>query len=202
MTHLHNTRPPPFEVFMASLVVSLTPGEYEMTRFAYICSKYGHQGQVRDDGTRYFDHPKAVAWIYFDEYGGRDARLVSNCLLHDIKEDSYLLSGYRLSLNFGKDIALDVSSMTKLPDGKESTTAYLQRIIDQGPWAIAAKLFDRLHNCRTLGGCTPEKQLSQIEETRKYHLPLLIPVLRSHGGEWEKMTSFLEEKINEALASY
>lgn len=63
-------RPPCYELFFAALAVVLSPGEYERIQFAYFISKYGHAKQLRDDGARYFDHPKAATWIYIDELGG------------------------------------------------------------------------------------------------------------------------------------
>jgi len=187
---------------MTPLAVELTPSEFEQVQFAYFASKYGHQGQKRDDGSRYFDHPKSVAWTYITEYGGRNVRTICVLLLHDMGEDAYLLSPYRLKVNFGIDIALDVSAVTKLPKGKESTEKYLQRVINQGPWAIAGKLFDRLDNVRDLAGCTPEKREAQITETRNYHLRLLVSALAKHGGEWVEMSTWLNQKILTAIASY
>ena len=192
-------RPPPFELFFAPLEVSLNPSKLERVRFAYIASKYGHAEKVREDGSRYFDHPKASAWIYIDELGGRNTRMTSVLLLHDMSEESYLLSPYRLALNFGMDIALDVRAVTKLPNKKESTEDYLRRIIARGPEAILAKLIDRLHNLRTLSCCLKEKQVAQRDETKKYHLPMLIPALRRHGGEWEKLAVKVDDLIQEAL---
>ena len=178
----------------------MDPGEYERVRFAYIASKYGHRGQVRDGGERYFDHPKGAAWIYMSEYGGKNPRLIIDLLLHDISEDAYLLSPYRIRVNFGSDIALDVQALTKLPKGKETTPEYLDRVIAQGPWATASKLFDRNHNIRTLGTCTPEKQSEQVAETRRYHLPLLVPVLRTYGELWATLANGIERDITETIA--
>ena len=151
-------RPPGYELFFAPLEVVFDPNTYERIQFAYFASKYGHHGQLRDDGTRFFDHPKGAAWIYIDELKGRDSRLIIVILLHDISEDAYLLSPYRISLNFGLDIALDVRAVTKLPKGKESVEVYLARIIARGPWSITAKLCDRLHNLSTLHASSPEKE--------------------------------------------
>ena len=106
-------RPPGYELFFAPLAVAYDPTTYENVQFAYFASKYGHAGQVRDDGSRYFDHPKAAAWIYIDELGGRNARTIMDILLHDLSEDTYLLSPYRIALNFGEDVALDVRALTK-----------------------------------------------------------------------------------------
>lgn len=192
-------RPPGYELFFAPLQVALNPSDYEQVQFAYFASKYGHAGQLRDGGERYFDHPKATAWIYISEFGGRDIRMIMDCLLHDLSEDTYLLSPYRIALNFGQDIALDVRALTKLPKGKETTEEYLGRVIDQGPWAIAAKLTDRLHNLRTLATCPKEKQEKQVSETRQYHIPLLVPALRTYGGSWKDYADMLEREIEKAI---
>lgn len=192
-------RPPCYELFFAALAVVLSPGEYERIQFAYFISKYGHAKQVRDDGARYFDHPKAATWIYIDELGGRDVRIIIDTLLHDVQEDTYLLSSYRSSLNFGPDVALDLRALTKLPKGKETTELYLGRIIARGPWPIVAKLCDRLHNLRTMAARPPEKIQSQIEETERFHIPLLLGALKSCGDEWLGIASQLEQKIAEAI---
>lgn len=192
-------RPPGYELFFAPLQIALNPNNYERVQFAYFASKYGHAGQVRDAGERYFDHPKATAWIYISEFGGKDPRVIIDCLLHDLSEDTYLLSPYRIARNFGEDIARDVRALTKLPKGKETTEEYLGRVIAQGRWAIAAKLTDRLHNLRTLATCTKEKQEKQLEETRQFHIPMLIPALREHKKEWAEYANLLEREIEKAI---
>lgn len=201
MSHMNQVvqRPPCYEIFFAPLAVVLSPGDYERIQFAYFISKYGHAKQLRDDGTRYFDHPKAVAWIYIDELGGRDVRIIIDTLLHDIQEDTYLLSWYRSSLNFGPEVALDLRALTKLPKGKETTEAYLGRIIARGPSAIVAKLCDRLHNLRTMAARPPETKQLQINETERFHIPLLLGDLKSCGDEWPGIAFQLEQKIAEAI---
>ena len=195
-------RPPGYELFMAPLQVVLNPTDYERVQFAYFASKYGHAGQTRDGGGRYFDHPKSAAWIYIDELGGRDPHTIIDHLLHDISEDAYLLSPYRISLNFGIDVALDVRALTKLPRGKETTEEYLNRIIARGPKPITTKLDDRLHNLRTMCRRTEEKQSDQTRETRQYHLPMLLPALRAHGELWTVYADELERKMNKVLSQY
>ncbi len=195
-------RPPPYERFFAPLHATLTPGPQEMLHFAYTASKYGHARQKREGGTRYFDHPKAAAWIYIDELKGRDVRVIADALLHDLPEDCYLLSEYRMHLNFGQHIAEDVQSMTKYKRTKETTPQYLNRIIDQGPWPILGKLCDRLHNLRTLHACSSQKRKVQIRETKRYHLRMLIPALKKFGEPWATHSHELKEKMLEAIAVY
>jgi len=195
-------KPPCFDLFFALLEVVFDPNTLERVQFAYICSKYGHADQLRDDQTRYFDHPKRAAWIYIHEFGGRDPRIIIVLFLHDIREDQRMLSTYRINLNFGGDVALDVRSVTKLKKGKETIIEYFQRIIEQGPRAIIDKLIDRLDNIRTLGVCPPEKQAKQITETKDILMPMLIPALRGYGEEWIEWADVLEAKLNEAMAVF
>lgn len=192
-------RPPGYELFFSPLQIALSPNDHERVQFAYFASKYGHARQIRDDGARYFDHPKGSAWIYVSELGGRDPEIVIGILLHDLSEDTYLLSPYRIRFNFGEEIALDVRALTKLPRGKETTEEYLSRVIGRGPRVILAKLCDRLHNLRNLSGCSKEKREKQIAETRMYHLPLLVPRLRESGEPWEGYANYLEREMLVAM---
>ncbi len=192
---------PPYELFISPLEIALDPSALEQISFAYAASKYGHEGQIRDGGGRYFDHPKASAWIYIHEFGGRDPRAIIDLLLHDIQEDSHLLSSYRIARNFGEDIALDVRALTKLRKKKEPTKEYLERIIMRGGQSIVAKLCDRLHNLRTMSACSLEKQARQIKETQDFHLPLLIPALNG-DSVYSGFAHFLPEKISEAIATH
>lgn len=122
--------------------------------------------------------------------------------MHDQSEDSYLLSPYRISLNFGIEIALNLRAITKLPSGKESTKDYLLRIVNQGSYVIVAKLLDRLDNLRDLHGCTEEKRIKQIEETKQFHIPILISALKKQDDIWQRYANILEEKINDAIKVY
>lgn len=200
--NLSQQRPPGYELFFAPLQVMFDPNTYERIRFAYLVSKFGHDKQTRDDGSRYFDHPKAAAWVYISELGGRDPEIMIDLLLHDLSEDSYLLSPYRISLNFGEEVALDVRALTKLPKGTETTEEYIGRVIARGPRAILTKLCDRLHNNRNMFGCTPEKRVRQIHETREYHLRKLVPALRECGAPWAVYADALESKIIAVLIRY
>ncbi len=195
----YNSRPPVYELFFAPLEVGFDPQTYERVQFAYFASKYGHKDQVRDDGTRYFDHPKAAAWIYINEFGGRDPELIINILLHDLSEDAYLLSPYRIALNFGVERALDVRALTKLPKGKETTDEYLSRVAARGPRVVFAKLCDRLHNLRNLDATSPEKRIKTIVETREYHIPILVKSLAEHGEPWKEMSNKMWIKMMEII---
>jgi len=193
-------RPPPADVFFRPLRHVLSPQELESISFAHTCTDYGHFGQFRDDGSPQSDHPKAAAWIYIDELGGRDTRTIIVILLHDHREDTDLLSPFRIELNFGKDIADDVDAQTKREG--ETRVEFLNRIIARGLVSIISKLSDRLHNMRTLDVCSPKKQQEQVEETLTCDLPMLIPALRSFGDLYDRYATVYQCLIEEALAPY
>ncbi len=198
LTQISQQRPPGRVAFFAPLEIVLNPRKFERVEFAYRVSKNGNAGKLRDDGSRAFDHPKAASWIYISELDGRDSRLIVDILLHDELEDNFLMSPYRLGLNFGTKSALDVQAVTKRKN--ETVEEYLDRIICRGRFAILAKLCDRLHNIRTLGGCTEEKRMRCLAETQRYHLPLLIPALRDYGGSWADYADSMDRKIKEAMS--
>lgn len=194
-------RPPGRELFFAPLEVSLSPEELVRVQFAYALSKAGHAKQNRKDGSRYFDHPKAVAWSYFSEFGELDPDVIIFLLLHDIQEDTFLLSFYWISFIFGKKTALRVCAVTKITKGKETFVENMFRIADEDAETVFGKCIDRLHNLRTLDVCPLEMQHEQIEETKGLLMPILLPALRSYGGsgKWIKVADTLEAKMNEAM---
>lgn len=197
----YRKRPPPEEVFFAPLLRDKSPQELEAIGFAWDCTEKGHEGLFRDDGSPQADHPKAAAWIYIDELGGRDTRIIIVILLHDHREEeTKLLSEYRIKLNFGDEIADNVDGLTKRPG--ETRIDFLNRVIAAGVIAIMAKLSDRLHNMRTLDACATEKQAEQTKETLEIDMPMLIPALRKFGGENEHFATIYEVLINEAIAPY
>lgn len=150
------------------------PANLEAIQAAYIFSKFGHYKQTRDDGSRYFDHPRAVATIIFEEWSIFDTNSIIAALLHDMGEDSWLLSNHRITLNFGEDVAWDVYLLTK---DETSKPVYYFRLATSNSWrAILVKIADRIHNMRSLGNCSREKQLKQVAETRK-EFPALLTAL-------------------------
>lgn len=175
--------------FLARLEPLMAPAELENIETAYVLAKYGHRDQYRDGGrVRYFEHPKAVAWIAVTELRITDWRTVVLALLHDVKEDSYILSWHRIQVNFGRDVTVGLRLLTKRPK-----RAYVKRLAEHGaPRVVLIKLCDRLHNLRTLGSCDRRKQRRQIVETLENYVPLAdvliakLPKKDRWRGEWLK----------------
>lgn len=156
---------------MAQMQPYFSDYEMEQIEAAYFFSKYAHRGQNRADGRRYFEHPRAVAWILFSELHIYDWQIICTALLHDIIEDSFIMRVKRLELNFGYEVAMDVKYMSK--EKNLSDHDYWQRFATVNSWrAVVCKLADRLHNLRTLEDVTPEKRKRKIQETKDKVLPL------------------------------
>ncbi len=172
--------------FLAWLEPNLSAADMERVAFAYTCSKYAHRGQTRDGGkVRYFEHPKSVACILIHELSITKWQPIVTALLHDVLEDSFLLTSNRIRINFGPAVLRSLRLLTK--DPKEG---YHARLVAHGTvWDWIVKLCDRLHNMRTLGACTPEKRRQQIIETREVYILLakkLITRLSAQHKWWGK----------------
>ena len=146
---------------------------------AYRLSKNGHRNQWRDDGTRYFDHPKALALLLV-RLGVSDPVVIIVALLHDIIEDSFILLFADVRYWFGRLAEHCLNMVTKDKKAGMTTEQYFARMAADGPRSWLVKCADRLHNLRTLPDSDePEKhqrclkkKFDQVTETRKYILPL------------------------------
>lgn len=153
--------------------------ELAMIMLAYRLAKSGHHDQVRDDGTRYFNHPKTLVLIAVDEVGITDASMLVALELHDIPEDTFLLTLEDIERIFGKEVRRIVEALSKYKvvysDGriiKELKDNFHGSFAEEDEKARTAKLIDRLHNIRTLDNCTLTKQRRYIKETEEVYLPL------------------------------
>ena len=158
-----------------------SPDKIELLKKAIDFAKTIHQGQKRESSEPYYVHPEAVALILVDME--MDADTVIAGLLHDTVEDGLDVSIDQISQRFGKDIARMVDGVTKLTNtnltkmlSREDRQAENLRkmflAIANDVRVVIIKLADRLHNMRTLGYCSREKQLRKARETMDVYAPL------------------------------
>lgn len=159
-----------FTSFMARFENICTPAEMGMLQVVYALSKHAHRHEVRrekdENGNpvRYFEHPRAVALILFDEMGIVDVGTICLALLHDVLEDTCRLDIHALSYALGNDQELirSLKLLTKTPQNK---AGYYQRLVEHGSdQVLLVKIADRLHNLRTLGD-DPIVRQKQIKDT-------------------------------------
>jgi len=91
-----------------------------------------------------------VAWILIQAGITSDQETLAIALLHDVLEDSHLLSPRRIEINFGVNVRQGIQDLTINPG--EAHEVFVQRWLGENTgWrALLVKLADRLHNLRTL----------------------------------------------------
>lgn len=148
---------------------------------AYQFAKQAHAGITRKSGEPYLMHPVEVAKIAV--LYKCDWITVITALLHDIVEDTKI-SLQEIAKIFGHDVAVNVNAVTKMTkmDFKQDISKIeleiktirklFQTMIYQDIRGVAIKLFDRLHNMRTMQHMPFEKQISKAKETLEVYVPL------------------------------
>ncbi|KKR47315.1 MAG: (P)ppGpp synthetase I, SpoT/RelA [Parcubacteria group bacterium GW2011_GWA2_40_8] len=186
------------EVFLQKLKHKVTPKEIELIRRAYEQAKSGHRGQPRDGGERYFEHPKGTALILIDELHIYDSEMIIAALLHDIVEDTWLLSPKAIHDFFGDRVAYLVGMVTKKENATpEEKQSYLDNIAGAGEDVRIIKLADRLHNMRSIETCTREKQLRQLQETKTFFMPLAWKTNAYLAQELEEVCEKTELRLSQ-----
>ncbi len=152
----------------------------ERIEWAYALAKNFHRDQVRDEGVRYFEHCKDVAFLLL-KYGLTNPDEIIVGLLHDIYEDQFVPRGMIKHL-FGQSVdeAIKILSHEKpfykshgmIGKTSENLEIYFDSIKNSPIMVRRVKLADRLHNVKTLGFCDKQKQIRKIKETRNYILPI------------------------------
>ncbi len=162
----------------------LGPSDQQLIQRAYEFACKAHEGQTRKSGEPYMVHCVAVAQILSDLR--MDAQAISAALLHDVVEDTPVTIE-DIENSFGLDVARlvdGVTKMEKLPTdvdamkggkagGRESE--YLRKTflaMGNDIRVVLIKLADRLHNMRTLGYLSPERQRRMARETSEIFAPL------------------------------
>ena len=110
-------------------------------------ARAAHKGQTRKHGTPYFEHPKAVARLIWQN-GCRIPETIQAAYLHDVVEDCGVKIE-KIAELFGGRVCMLVDAVTKRPG--ESELEFYLRIKIAGIDAMKIKIFDRAHNNSQIG---------------------------------------------------
>jgi guanosine-3',5'-bis(diphosphate) 3'-pyrophosphohydrolase len=144
---------------------------------AYDMAESVHEFQKRPDGTPYFWHPSRVAKIIVDELGISDISIICAALLHDVLEDSQVLTSEILEYNFGAYTSYLVSMLTKDIKAQGELREiiekeYVERLTGATEDAKMLKLCDRLDTFRCLEFNVKRNPIKYVMETTKHYFPL------------------------------
>jgi len=162
---------------VAAFTVHYPDGDVDLVRRAHETAAKAHEGQIRKTGDAYITHPTTVAYM-LAQYG-LDAETISAALLHDTVEDTPLTIG-EVAQHFGKDIASLIDGVTKLDrvrysNREQQQAASIRKMVvamARDVRVLIIKLFDRLHNMRTVYALREEKQIRVARETLDVYAPL------------------------------
>ena len=156
-----------------------SPQDRAMIRKAYDFILKMHEGQTRRSGEPYYHHLIEVAYIMAELHTGPVT--ITAALLHDVVEDTDVTIE-QIAKMFGEEVAKIVDSLTKIQRLKLSKIekadfeAEDHRKILIGMAkdirVIIIKMADRLHNLRTLGALSRERQLAISKETMEVFIPI------------------------------
>jgi guanosine-3',5'-bis(diphosphate) 3'-pyrophosphohydrolase len=155
--------------------------------FVYACVH--HADQLRKSGEDFIIHPVGVAKICA---GMRlDTETLCAALLHDTVEDTSA-SLEEVQAAFGEEIASLVDGVTKLTGltfqsrDERQAENYRKMMIAMATdiRVILIKLADRLHNMRTIGAMSKQKQIDKARETLDIYAPIAHR-LGIHAIKWE-----------------
>jgi len=155
---------------------------------AYESARQAHEGQMRKSGDPYIEHPLQTALILAELQ--LDASSLAAALLHDVPENCGIPVS-EIEAKFGKEVAKLVDATTKLGrlswqapeeaarrggaatgEGQAENLRKMLVAMAEDLRVVFIKLADRLHNMRTLGALSPEKQQSIARETLEIYAPL------------------------------
>ncbi|MCP4418143.1 MAG: bifunctional (p)ppGpp synthetase/guanosine-3',5'-bis(diphosphate) 3'-pyrophosphohydrolase [Chloroflexi bacterium] len=150
--------------------------------FTLACREHGDQR--RKSGELFFTHPLTVAY-YLSEYM-LDAPALAAALLHDVAEDTRVTIS-EIENQFGSEVAHLVNVVTKLKDVskgianrkelsrqeiEDRTLLKLLAAMTNDVRSVVIKLFDRLHNMRTIKATPYARQVYKAKETLAVYAPL------------------------------
>lgn len=162
--------------FFQLIATYLPAEEREIVCEAFELARREHGDERRRSGELFFTHPLTVAY-YLATYGLDTATLVA-ALLHDVAEDTRI-SIAEIREQFGPEVSQLVDGLTKFEamtdDPQHRQSATLQKlfaVMTHDVRVAIIKIFDRLHNMRTIKWTPPDSQRRKARETLDVYAPL------------------------------
>ena len=177
------------EDLIADVAHELDPAGLTTVLGAWEMASSVHEFQTRADATPYFWHIARVVKILVRELRYLSPDVLAAALLHDVLEDSTLITAEVVKFNFGSYVSYIVEVLTKnirltgaarLREDAE----YIERLSYSSIDCKIVKFAERLDNFRCLDFGVKRNPFSYIDETATHYFPMA-------AGENNRMLDYL-----------
>lgn len=186
--------------------------EVDLIELAKNYCEHFHSGQFRKGNSEpYSSHPFAVAEI-LKKYGYRDAITQCIAILHDIVEDTEVITG-EIKDRFGYEIANGVFVLSKNTLSEDSQAfaldaikigktlskneMYRLRLSFARRTVKRVKIADMIHNTLDLESLSHEGQKKKIVEAERFYIPMGKKICPLMVKELEKNINNFKKKFGE-----
>ncbi len=162
---------------IADVSTRVDPVELTTILGAFEMASHVHEYQVRNDSTPYFWHITRVARIIVRELDYINADVISAAMLHDVIEDSDIITPEVIKFNFSAYISYIVEVLTKnirlTGDQRDlEDLDYIERLRFSSLDCKVVKFAERLDNYRCLEFGVKRNPFRYIEETELHYYPM------------------------------
>ena len=175
--HLYNQNQYSREELIGDIAERVDPVDLTTIIGAYEMASSVHEFQVRNDSTPYFWHISRVARIVIRELEYFNGDVIAASLLHDVLEDSDIITAEVIKYNFNAYISYIVEVLTKNihllgVQREQSDQEYIERLRFASVDCKIVKFAERLDNYRCLEFGVKRNPFQYIEETERDYYPM------------------------------
>lgn len=174
---------------------------------ALILAQKFHASHTRTSGDPFIIHPLRVCSYLMSLDAGDDYTYAAS-LLHEIPQKTETHeSGIKLIKKYGLD--QEVINVVELVSNKEQSLKDYYSKIEKNERALLEKLSNRVHTCTLLANASKTENISYIQETKKYMVPMCkngmlyypqyanqIEIMQSHIMAISNVVEVLTKKRN------
>ncbi|MBI5647239.1 MAG: bifunctional (p)ppGpp synthetase/guanosine-3',5'-bis(diphosphate) 3'-pyrophosphohydrolase [Ignavibacteriae bacterium] len=165
------------EELIADVSHDIDPAGLTTVLGAYDMAASVHEFQTRSDSTPYFWHISRVARILIRELRYINADVLAAALLHDVLEDSRIITAEVIKYNFGSYVGYIVEVLTKNirlsgPEREAEDAEYIERLNFSSIDCQIVKFSERLDNFRCMEFGVKRNPFRYIDETEKHYFPM------------------------------
>lgn len=178
----------------------LEPKDVDVVTNAYKFAVKHHEGALRKDKgdpVLYIRHPEAVTRILIEEIGNTQPELVASALMHDLIEDTDVVTRQHIAEMFGEEIADIVDQLTN------KSEQYVQQMLEKNNWKVLlVKACDILNNIRDLKKADEKFQRFYWKKVDNKYMVILDQLVDSVPEPFKQKAEILRAEVQQILDDY